>query len=219
MRVDISGVISENPTIRDKSASFKLMGGGPYLYAYGQFGEQLVGRLSKGSAILASGSVNYAQDGQGDWEKYINLTGHVTLLGNKKVGEDEKAKITFVSCGVITKITPQQTKGGNMAKFTVAETTVDFRGAMNSKHSMVAFEDVADKVLAMQEGQTVMVAGNVTRVRGRGDNWYTSFTATAVVPVEASAVSANEPTQPVVQEQESAPASASQEVDEDDLPF
>ncbi|HDK27617.1 MAG TPA: hypothetical protein ENG48_11110 [Candidatus Atribacteria bacterium] len=218
MRVDISGVLSDNPTIQNKTASFRLLGGGPYIYVYGQFGEHLVGSLSKGDAIIASGGISYKQTGDGSWEKYLNLTGNVTILRNKKVSEEEKAKLTFVTCGVLTRITPQQTKNGNMAKFTVEEVTVDFRGSNSTKHSMVAFEGVADEVLAMREGQTVMVAGNITRVRGRNDKWYTSFTATKVLPVEADVV--------VVEKE--VPASTAPSVtstatdggvDEDDLPF
>ena len=128
MRVDVSGIVSGSPTIKGKSASLKLHGGGPFLYAYGQFGDQLVSRLSEGTSILASGSVNYAKDGSGDWQKYINLTGNVTILPNRKVAEKEKAKLTFVTSGIISKITPQQTKSGNMAKFTIDEKIVDFRG-------------------------------------------------------------------------------------------
>lgn len=213
MRVDISGVVNGTPTMKGKSASLKLHGGGPFLYAYGQFGEQIVSKVSDGAAILASGSVNYAKDGSGDWQKYINLTGSVTVLPNKKKAEKETAKLTFVTSGKILKITPQQTKSGNMAKFTVEEKVVDFRGDGESKHSMVAFEDVADKVLDMQEGQTVMVAGRVSRVKGRDDDWYTSFTATAVVPVEVTAY-APAPAQSAQTPQESA-----QQDFEDDLPF
>lgn len=212
MRVDVSGIVSGSPTIKGKSASLKLHGGGPFLYAYGQFGDQLVSRLSEGTAILASGSVNYAKDGSGDWQKYINLTGNVTILANRKVAEKEKAKLTFVTSGVISKITPQQTKSGNMAKFTIDEKIVDFRGENESKHSMVAFEEVADKVLEMNEGQAVMVAGKIGRVKGRGDDWYTSFTATLVVPVEVTAYA------PVAQNVASSVEAKQQEI-VDELPF
>lgn len=212
MRVDISGVIQGSPSMKGKSASFRLHGGGPYLYAYGQFGEHIVGKIADGSAILASGSVNYAKDGGGNWEKYINITGGLTVLPNKKISEDEKAKLTFVTAGKITSITPQQVKSGNMAKFTVEEVSIDFRGDTTIKHSMVAFEDTADLVLSLQEGQNVMVAGTIGRVKGRNDDWYTSFTATAVVSVETVAPVAPAP----VAAQAEAPAQTSVQ---DELPF
>lgn len=208
MRVDVSGVVTGQPSMKGKSASFKLKGGGPFLYAYGAFGEQLLSNIAEGTHIMATGSVNYAKDGNGNWEKYINLVGGATILPNKISGEDEKAKLTFVASGRLTNITPQQVKSGNMAKFTIEETSVDFRGSNALKHSMVAFEDAAEVVLALAEGESVMVAGTVNRVKGRDDNWYTSFTATKVLPVSvsASAPSPQAPSQP-------------QSVDEDDLPF
>ena len=218
MRVDISGVVEGQPTKKNQSASFKLVGGGPYLYAYGQFGDHLLSEVKDGTAILASGSVNYAKDGQGEWTKYINLTGAVTVLPNKKKEEKEKAKLTFVTAGTITNITAQQAKGGNMAKFTVEETIVDFRGRNTSKHSMVAFDETADGVLALNDGQAVMVAGQVTRVRGRGDVWYTSFTAKHVIPVEVTAY-APAPQQEVQPELPMQEAQSNAPVDEDDLPF
>jgi len=184
MRVDIAGVVTGQPSMKGKSASFKLQGGGPFLYAYGAFGENLLSQISEGTQIIASGSVNYSKDGSGDWEKYINLTGSVTILPNKDVDENEKAKLTFVSTGKITSITPQAVKSGNMAKFTIEEASVDFRGKTEMKHSMVAFEGPADTVLSLSEGQHVLVAGQITRIKGRNDNWYTSFNATAVVPIE-----------------------------------
>ena len=184
MRVDVAGVVSGQPSMKGKSVSFKLHGGGPYLYAYGAFGENLISRIGEGTQIIASGSVNYAKDGNGDWEKYINLTGSVAILPNKISQGEEKAKLTFVTTGKISSITPQAIKSGNMAKFTVEETSVDFRGEQSSKHSMVAFEQAADMVLSLAEGQHVMVAGQITRIKGRNDSWYTSFNATAVVPIE-----------------------------------
>lgn len=214
MRVDISGVVQGSPTIKNKSASFKLYGGSPYLYAYGQLGEYLVSNVSEGTAVLASGSVNYAKDGSGDWAKYINLTGSITILPNKKKSEEEKFKLTFVTSGTLVNIQPQQTKSGNMAKFTVEEKTIDFRGENESKHSMVAFDDVADAVLALKDGQAAMVAGIVTRVRGRGDVWYTSFTAKHVVAVETET-----PAPPVQQQQELPMETNAPVIDEDELPF
>lgn len=214
MRVDIAGVVTGVPSMKGKSASFKLKGGGPYLYAYGAFGENLLGQIAEGTQIIASGSVNYAKDGNGDWEKYINVTGAVTVLPNKVSPDDEKAKLTFVTAGKITSITPQAIKSGNMAKFTVEETSVDFRGSSSMKHSMAAFGDAADTVLSLTDGQEVLVAGQIARIKGRGDDWYTSFNATAIIPVEVS--------QPVVRQ---APAQASPQpaqgasVQEDDLPF
>jgi len=215
MRVDISGVIQGEPSMKGKSASFRLHGGGPYLYAYGQFGEHIVANVADGAAIVASGSVNYAKDGSGNWEKYINITGGLTVLPNKKIKEDEKAKLTFVTAGKITSITPQQVKSGNMAKFTVEETSLDFRGSTTIKHSMVAFEDTAEYVLALQEGQSVMVAGLIGRVKGRNDDWYTSFTATAVRQVEIDAYVAPAP----APEAEAPAPSAPVQAPEDSLPF
>lgn len=186
MRVDVAGVVQGQPSMKGKSVSFKLHGGGPYLYAYGAFGENLISRIAEGTQIIASGSVNYAKDGNGDWEKYINLTGSVVTVPNKLMQGEEKAKLTFVTAGRISSITPQAVKNGNMAKFTIEETAVDFRGEQGSKHSMVAFEQTADMVLSLAEGQSVMVAGQVTRIKGRNDQWYTSFNATAVVPIEVA---------------------------------
>jgi len=214
MRVDVAGVVTGVPSMKGKSASLKLQGGGPYIYAYGAFGENLLGQISEGTQIIGSGSVNYSKQGDGDWEKYINLTGAVTVLPNKVTDENEKAKLTFVSTGRITSITPQAIKNGNMAKFTIEETSVDFRGVSTMKHSMVAFEKAADTVLSLSDGDHVLVAGQITRIKGRNDNWYTSFNATAVVPVEVTA--------PVVPQ---APAQASPQpaqeasVNTDDLPF
>jgi len=215
MRVDISGVVQGSPTLKGKSASLKLYGGGPYMYAYGNFGEQIVAKVSDGTAILASGSVNYAKDGDGQWEKYINLTGSISILPNKQKKENEDSKITFVTTGVLLDVTPQQIKSGTMAKFTIEETTVDFRGDFSAKHSVVAFEDVATSVLALKAGQAVMVAGNVQRVRGKGDDWYTSFVASHVVSIEVTAYTP--PQTPTSQGGFEAQAPAT--IDEDDLPF
>ena len=212
MRVDVSGVVTGTPSMKGKSASFKLKGGGPFIYAYGAFGENLLGKIAEGTHIIGSGSVNYAKSGDGDWEKYINLTGSVVVLPNKVSGEDEKSKLTFVSAGKITSITPQAVKSGNMAKFTVEEEAVDFRGANSMKHSMVAFEKTADLVLSLVEGQHVLVAGTVNRVKGRGDNWYTSFTATAVQAVDITQAVA-------VPQQQAQPEQAQQASFVDGLPF
>lgn len=213
MRVDVAGVVAGSPTIKGKSASFRLAGGGPFLYGYGAFGEEIVSNIREGSQIIATGSVNYGKSGDGEWEKYINLTGSVTFLPNRKISDDEKAKITFVSTGVVTNITPQSTKTGNMAKFTIEETSVDFRGELPLKHSMVAFGSAADVVLSLDDGQPVMVAGDVSRIKGRGDKWYTSFNATAVVPVEVE--------EPKPRPENNQPQAQSQSggINEDDLPF
>ncbi len=209
MRIDISGVLKDNPSALGKSKSIKLVGNTPFLYAYGNLGDKVLNELRKGDAIITSADISYAKDGNGDWQKYINLTGNIVVLPNKKQEKDEVAKIKFVSTGKISDIKPQTTKKGTMARFKVEEQSVNFMGKSEISHHMACFGDVADFLLNnVKDGDYVMIAGTVQRLKGQGDNWYTSFKADIIKPVE------------VLEERVSSFDSSSiSEIAEEDIPF
>lgn len=210
MRVEISGVVQKNPTTKGSSTSFRMVGGGPFVYAYGSLGEKILQSVSQGDAVIASGNLNYAQDGQGDWQKYINLDGGISIMPNVKQREDEKPKLTFTLFGKINNITPQSTNKGEMAKFKIEETVITWRGEKELTHSMVAFGGVAEKILnEFSDGQNVVLMGDVQRLTNNNDEWYTSFKATALREVEVEEMAQQSSQE---QPQEST-------IDEDDIPF
>lgn len=207
MKLEIMGIVQDNPSTKGQSTSFRLLGGGPYLYSYGNAGEELLREVSKGDAVIASGDVNYNKDGEGNWEKYLNIEGSVSLLGNVKEREEESPKISFSAFGKIHDITPKQTKQGSMAMFKVKEKSVSWRGGVELNHSMVAFGDVAERILNdFSDGEAVIVKGDVKRLTNKNKKWYTSFNATYINKIELS--------EPVAQQ-----SSNNTAVTEDDIPF
>jgi len=211
MRIDISGVLKDNPSSLGKSTSIKLLGNTPFIYAYGNLGDKILSELKQGDAVIASADINYAKDGAGDWQKYINLTGNVVVLPNKKAEKEEVAKIKFVSTGKISEIKPQTTKRGAMARFKVDEQSVSFMGRSEISHHMACFGDVADYLLnTVKDGDYVMVAGTVQRLKSQGEKWYTSFKAVVIKPVEVLVERADS---------DSGGGYSPEVIDEDDIPF
>lgn len=208
MKIDIMGIVQDNPTSKGKSTSFRLIGGGPFLYAYGNLGTEVLKNVNKNDVVVASGGISYNQnEAEGNWQKFINIDGGVSVLSNAKKREDEQSQIIFTMFGNINDITPKTTKKGEMAVFKIREKNISWRGENTFNHSVVAFGDVAKKVFEYEDGTPVIVKGEIKRVSGNNDQWYTSLRVTYVNEIQVS------------EERQAEPQESSSSINENDIPF